>query len=138
MLVVISRNGQIPAICQAMEINSSEALKECVLIIKKKIIRGILVAKVADTSTEQGKDKAESTAVRTPASTDLPELCRQLSMKPSCPRCRGLSSVPLQKLPARWPISVTFELCDLYSPPPLRTEPSAAQIPRRCPEAQQK
>lgn len=37
MLIVISRNGQIHSICQVIEINSSEALKECILIVKKKI-----------------------------------------------------------------------------------------------------
>lgn len=43
---------------QATEINSSKALKECILFIKNPV-RSILLAKVADLSPEEGKDNRD-------------------------------------------------------------------------------
>jgi len=94
---------------QPTEINSSKALKECVLSIKKIPTESILLADVADSSAAQGKDNRDLCSTNP---------CQHSSLRGRVARSRqrGLSAAARQKLPSRSPMSVTCKLYDLYSP----------------------
>lgn len=76
---------------QATEINSSEALKHCILSITENNL-----AKAADTYAEQDEDKAEPTAVRSLASSELceDELSSHTAVVCPQPLCRTTTQVP--------------------------------------------